>query len=46
MAETIPKVSVVIPTYNRAHIVGRAIKSVLNQIFQDLELIAVGRNIW
>jgi len=34
-------VSVVIPTYNRAHVVGRAIRSVLNQIYQDFEIIVV-----
>ena len=34
-------VSVIIPTYNRAHLVGRAIKSVLNQTFQDFEIIVV-----
>jgi len=37
----IPKVSVIIPTYNRAHLIGRAIKSVLNQTFQDFEIIVV-----
>ncbi len=36
-----PTVSVVIPTYNRAHKIGRAIKSVLNQTFADFEIIIV-----
>jgi glycosyltransferase involved in cell wall biosynthesis len=36
-----PKVSVIIPTYNRAHLLGRAIKSVLNQTYQDFEIIVV-----
>ena len=36
-----PKVSVIIPTYNRANLLARAIKSVLNQTFQDFELIVV-----
>lgn len=36
-----PKVSIVISTYNRAHMVGRAIKSVLNQTYQDFEVIIV-----
>ncbi|PYM23912.1 MAG: hypothetical protein DMD78_10755 [Candidatus Rokuibacteriota bacterium] len=34
-------VSVVIPTYNRAHIVLEAVRSVLAQRFRDLELIVV-----
>jgi glycosyltransferase involved in cell wall biosynthesis len=34
-------VSVIIPTYNRAHLVGRAIRSVLDQTYQDFELIVV-----
>jgi glycosyltransferase involved in cell wall biosynthesis len=36
-----PVISVIIPTYNRAHLVGRAIRSVLAQTFQDWELIVV-----
>ena len=35
------KVSVIIPTYNRAHLMGRAIQSVLNQTYQDFEIIVV-----
>ena len=37
----LPSVSVIIPTYNRAHLVGRAIRSVLDQTFQDFELIVI-----
>jgi len=36
-----PTVSVVIPTYNRAHLIGRAIQSILNQSYQDFEIIVV-----
>ena len=36
-----PVVTVIIPTFNRALIVGRAIRSVLGQTFQDWELLVV-----
>ncbi|MFH1127766.1 MAG: glycosyltransferase [archaeon] len=36
-----PKVSVIIPTYNRAELLSSAITSVLNQTFQDFEIIIV-----
>jgi len=36
-----PLVSVVIATYNRAHAVGRAIRSALAQTFDDFEIIVV-----
>jgi glycosyltransferase involved in cell wall biosynthesis len=36
-----PRVSIVIPTYNRASIVRRAIDSVLAQTFDDLEILVV-----
>jgi len=35
------KISVIIPTYNRAKIVGNSIKSVLNQTFKNLEVLVV-----
>ena len=40
MAER-PTVSVIIPTYNRAYLIDRSIQSVLNQTYQDFELIIV-----
>lgn len=36
-----PKVSVIMPCYNQARFVGEAIQSVLNQTYQDFELIVV-----
>ena len=34
-----PKVTVCLPTYNRAHYLREAIESVLSQTFQDFELL-------
>jgi len=34
-----PKVSVVIPTYNRGKYLGEAIQSVLNRTYTDFEII-------
>jgi glycosyltransferase involved in cell wall biosynthesis len=36
-----PLVSVAVPTWNRAHLVGRAIRSVLAQTFPDIEILVV-----
>jgi glycosyltransferase involved in cell wall biosynthesis len=36
-----PRVSVIIPTYNRAEKVVRAVSSVLNQTFSDFEVIVI-----
>lgn len=36
-----PNVSVVIPTYNRAALLGRAIRSVIEQTYEDFELIVI-----
>lgn len=36
-----PKVSVVIPTFNRANTIVRAVTSVLNQTYEDFELIII-----
>ena len=37
----LPSISVVLPVFNRADVVGRAIESVLNQQFGAFELIVV-----
>ena len=34
-------ISVVIPTYNRGHVIRKSIESVLNQSFDDIEVIVV-----
>lgn len=39
-----PRVSVVVPTYNYAHFLDEALQSVLQQSFQDFELIIVDNN--
>jgi glycosyltransferase involved in cell wall biosynthesis len=36
-----PIVSVLIPTYNRAALLGRAIRSVLGQCYRDFELFVI-----
>ena len=36
-----PKVSIIIPTYNRAHLIAECLESVLNQTFNDYEVIVV-----
>ncbi|HEY5640729.1 MAG TPA: glycosyltransferase [Dehalococcoidia bacterium] len=36
-----PKVSVIIPTYNRAHLIRETLKSVLAQTFRDYEIVVV-----
>ena len=41
MSEEKPTGSVIIPTYNRARMVDRAIQSVLSQTYQDFEIIVV-----
>ncbi len=41
LAPASPQVSVVIPTYNRAALLPRAIRSVLSQTFPDIECIVV-----
>lgn len=41
MGNADPKVTVIVPTYNRAGLLGRAIGSILSQSFPDFELIII-----
>ncbi|KYG33707.1 glycosyltransferase family 2 protein [Alkalihalobacillus trypoxylicola] len=41
MSHKSPFVSVIIPTYNRAEVIMRAINSVLNQTYKDFEMIII-----
>ncbi len=41
MSDQPPKVSVIIPTFNRQGLLGRAMGSVLDQGYEDFELIVV-----
>ena len=44
LSEENPLVSVIIPTFNRAHIVGETIESVLAQTYPHIEIIVeIGR---
>lgn len=36
-----PKVTVIIPTYNRAHVIERPLKSLLNQTIDNVEIVVV-----
>lgn len=36
-----PYISVVVPTYNRAHLIERSIRSILQQTFTDYEVLVV-----
>ncbi len=36
-----PLVSIFIPTYNRAHLIGRALQSIINQDYSNVEIIIV-----
>lgn len=39
--QSFPKISVIVPSYNRAHLLGQTIASVLSQNFNDYELLVL-----
>ena len=39
--DTTEKISVIIPTYNRANLIERSVRSVLDQTYDNLEVIVV-----
>jgi len=41
MSEVTPRVSIIIPTYNRAHLIVECLESVLSQTYGDYEVIVV-----
>jgi len=36
-----PKVSIIIPTYKRSHLIKRAVQSILNQTYQNFEIVII-----
>jgi glycosyltransferase involved in cell wall biosynthesis len=44
MFHNTPKVSIVLPSYNRAHLIDRAITSLLRQTYKDFEIIVIDDN--
>ena len=41
MGRNVEPVSIILPTYNRAHMVGNAIESVLAQSYTEFELLII-----
>ena len=41
MARLLPKISIVMPTYNRAQLIGETVKSIQRQTYSNWELIIV-----
>jgi len=40
-SNNLPLVSIIIPTYNRSHIIGKTVESVLKQTYRNIEIIIV-----